>query len=109
MPDMARVLDGLDRAAGEWLEKLVAAHHRRRLTRLGWAQALSPTGAGLWADGDLRETMQPVTPCATCAFGAAARNCSIAPQLVGLNVREGDPPQLLQGPHAGYFPRDQRE
>ena len=53
MPDMARVLDGLDRAAGDWLERLVAAHHRRRLTRLGWAQALSPTGAGLWAEGDL--------------------------------------------------------
>jgi len=29
--------------------------------------------------------------------------------LVGLEVREGDPPQLLQGPHAGYFLRDQRE
>jgi hypothetical protein len=24
--------------------------------------------------------------------------------LVGLGVREGDPPQLLQRPHAGYFP-----
>jgi hypothetical protein len=49
---MGTVLDGVDRVAGQWLERLVASHHRRRLTRLGWAQALAPTGARLWAGGD---------------------------------------------------------
>ena len=52
VPGMGTVLDGVDRVAGQWLERLVAAHHRRRLTRLGWAQALAPTGVRLWAGGD---------------------------------------------------------
>lgn len=50
---MGTVLDRLDRAAGDRLERLVAAHHRRRLRRLGWADALSPAGPQLWAAEDL--------------------------------------------------------
>jgi hypothetical protein len=44
--DLATVLAGLDRVAGERLERLIAAHHRRWLSRLGWAQALAPIGDG---------------------------------------------------------------
>lgn len=47
------MLDGLDRAVGDRLEQWVTRHHRRRLRRLGWSQALAPTGARWWADGDL--------------------------------------------------------
>jgi phosphatidylserine/phosphatidylglycerophosphate/cardiolipin synthase-like enzyme len=42
-----------DRLAGQGLEGVVAAHHRRRLRRLGQAGALVPPGDGrLWAGGD---------------------------------------------------------
>jgi phosphatidylserine/phosphatidylglycerophosphate/cardiolipin synthase-like enzyme len=41
----------VDRHLGDGLERQVAAHHRRRLHRLGWDHALSP-GPGLWAAAD---------------------------------------------------------
>ena len=41
----------VDRTLGDGLERQVAAHHRRRLRRLGWEHALSP-GPGLWAAAD---------------------------------------------------------
>ncbi len=47
------MLDALDRVVGDRLEQWVTRHHRRRLRRLGWSQALSPTGAQWWAAGDL--------------------------------------------------------
>jgi phosphatidylserine/phosphatidylglycerophosphate/cardiolipin synthase-like enzyme len=40
----------VDRTLGDALERQVAAHHRRRLHRLGWERALSG-GSSLWADG----------------------------------------------------------
>jgi phosphatidylserine/phosphatidylglycerophosphate/cardiolipin synthase-like enzyme len=47
------MLDSLDRAVGDRLERWVTRHHQRRLRRLGWAQALAPTGPRWWAEGDL--------------------------------------------------------
>ena len=36
------VLDGADRRLGDRVDRLVCAHHARRLRRLGWSDALSP-------------------------------------------------------------------
>src|SRR4051794_31376916 len=41
-----------DRAVGNAVERLVRAHHRRRLCRLGWERALDPAGPDLWACGE---------------------------------------------------------
>jgi phosphatidylserine/phosphatidylglycerophosphate/cardiolipin synthase-like enzyme len=46
------VLLSLDKALGDAAEWLVRTHHARRLRRVGWARALEPPEAGLWADGD---------------------------------------------------------
>jgi phosphatidylserine/phosphatidylglycerophosphate/cardiolipin synthase-like enzyme len=40
MPNRADLLDSVDTRLGDWLDLVVCAHHRRRLTRLGWAGAL---------------------------------------------------------------------
>jgi phosphatidylserine/phosphatidylglycerophosphate/cardiolipin synthase-like enzyme len=45
-------LDRLDAAVGTGLERVVASHHRRRLTRLGWQRALEPPDGELWCAGD---------------------------------------------------------
>ncbi len=45
-----RAADRLDDALGDDLERQVAAHHSRRLARLGWSEALAP-GPGRWAAG----------------------------------------------------------
>lgn len=45
-------LERIDAAVGERLERGMRAHHRRRLSRLGWEGALNPSGAGLWAAGE---------------------------------------------------------
>ena len=45
-------IDRLDDAIGGGIERLVLAHHRRRLTRNGWAHAYAPPGDGLWCAGD---------------------------------------------------------
>ena len=50
-------LDGIDAKAGDGLEAVLRNHHRRRLDRLGWAEALSPgEKADWWA------TRAPVRP-----------------------------------------------
>jgi phosphatidylserine/phosphatidylglycerophosphate/cardiolipin synthase-like enzyme len=41
-----------DAAAGDALEAVVRAKHRRRLHKLGWERALEPPDNGLWASGD---------------------------------------------------------
>jgi len=49
------VLAHADDALGEGLERLVRLHHRRRLRRLGHADALAPNAGGeLWVAGDPR-------------------------------------------------------
>jgi phosphatidylserine/phosphatidylglycerophosphate/cardiolipin synthase-like enzyme len=45
-------LDRIDNAIGTGLERAVASHHRRRLTRRGWRHALDPPRDGLWCAGD---------------------------------------------------------
>src|SRR6267142_258967 len=40
-----------DAAVGDRVDALVAAHHRRRLDRVGWARAFEPASS-LWADGE---------------------------------------------------------
>jgi phosphatidylserine/phosphatidylglycerophosphate/cardiolipin synthase-like enzyme len=46
-------IDRLDDAVGTGLERLVRAHHRRRLRRHGWARAYDPPADGsLWCVGD---------------------------------------------------------
>jgi phosphatidylserine/phosphatidylglycerophosphate/cardiolipin synthase-like enzyme len=45
------LLERVDGALGDGLEKLVVAHHRRRLRRQGWLNALD-AGPGGWAAGD---------------------------------------------------------
>ena len=49
---MANSLEHLDAAVGDGVERAVAAHHRRRLRRIGWDHALDPDGDSLWASGD---------------------------------------------------------
>jgi phosphatidylserine/phosphatidylglycerophosphate/cardiolipin synthase-like enzyme len=46
------VLLQVDKAIGNATERLVRAHHARRLRRRGWQRALDPSGEGLWAEGD---------------------------------------------------------
>ena len=43
--------DRLDDAIGGGVERLVVAHHRRRLSRHGWAHAYEPPDDGLWCAG----------------------------------------------------------
>jgi phosphatidylserine/phosphatidylglycerophosphate/cardiolipin synthase-like enzyme len=45
-------IDTLDDAVGSGLERLVVAHHRRRLKRHGWERAYDPADDGLWCAGD---------------------------------------------------------
>jgi len=46
------VLTRLDIGLGDAIERLTRAHHRRRLSRLGWAKALDPPTDGLWCAGN---------------------------------------------------------
>jgi phosphatidylserine/phosphatidylglycerophosphate/cardiolipin synthase-like enzyme len=46
------VLAWIDRGLGDAVEALTRAHHRRRLTRVGWSRALDPAGSGLWCSGE---------------------------------------------------------
>ncbi len=41
----------VDRGIGRSLERAVSAHHRRRLSNVGWARALDPP-PGSWAAGE---------------------------------------------------------
>src|SRR5205814_433666 len=43
------VIDRMDAALGDGLERAIAAHHRRRLRRRGRLMALEPADDGLWA------------------------------------------------------------
>ena len=45
-------IDRLDDAIGEGIERLVNAHHHRRLRRHGWAHAFDPPRDGVWCAGD---------------------------------------------------------
>jgi phosphatidylserine/phosphatidylglycerophosphate/cardiolipin synthase-like enzyme len=45
-------IDLLDDAIGAGIERLVVAHHRRRLRRHGWSRASEPPADGLWCAGD---------------------------------------------------------
>ena len=46
------MLLSVDKAIGNVAERLVRAHHGRRLRRLGWGRALEPRGDALWAAGE---------------------------------------------------------
>ncbi len=47
------MLERLDHAVGDRLERAVRSHHRRRLEKLGRPRVLEPpTGFGLWAEGE---------------------------------------------------------
>ena len=48
---MTSPIDQVDGALGHVLERLTVSHHRRRLRRVGWEEAMV-AGPGLWADGD---------------------------------------------------------
>jgi phosphatidylserine/phosphatidylglycerophosphate/cardiolipin synthase-like enzyme len=48
---LARI-DRLDDSIGAGVERLVVAHHRRRLKRRGWQIAYDPPSDGLWCAGD---------------------------------------------------------
>jgi phosphatidylserine/phosphatidylglycerophosphate/cardiolipin synthase-like enzyme len=45
-------IERLDDAVGAGVERLVVAHHRRRLRRHGWQQAFDPPPDGLWCSED---------------------------------------------------------
>ena len=49
-PRSAGLAERIDRQLGETVSRTVAAHHRRRLRRFGWDDALAATGGG-WARG----------------------------------------------------------
>jgi phosphatidylserine/phosphatidylglycerophosphate/cardiolipin synthase-like enzyme len=42
----------LDIGLGDAIERLTRAHHRRRLSRIGWTRALDPPADGLWSAGE---------------------------------------------------------
>ncbi len=48
---MTRPIEQVDGALGQALEYLTVTHHRRRLRRVGWENAMVAR-PGLWADGD---------------------------------------------------------
>jgi phosphatidylserine/phosphatidylglycerophosphate/cardiolipin synthase-like enzyme len=48
---LARI-DRLDDAVGVGIERLVVAHHRRRLSRHGWQRAYAPADDSLWCAGE---------------------------------------------------------
>jgi len=55
MPLLPDTIARVDRLVGQGLERAVRDHHRRRLARLGHAQAIDPDPSrppGLWAAGD---------------------------------------------------------
>jgi phosphatidylserine/phosphatidylglycerophosphate/cardiolipin synthase-like enzyme len=69
------LLDRADRLAGQSLEGVVAAHHRRRLRRLGQAGALDPPDDGrLWAEGD-------TPPRAGCAIDVLVDGADALPAI----------------------------
>jgi phosphatidylserine/phosphatidylglycerophosphate/cardiolipin synthase-like enzyme len=45
-------IDRFDDSVGAGVERLVIAHHRRRLKRRGWQHAYDPPDDGLWCAGD---------------------------------------------------------
>jgi phosphatidylserine/phosphatidylglycerophosphate/cardiolipin synthase-like enzyme len=45
-------IDRIDDAVGTGIERLVVAHHRRRLKRHGWQHAYDPPNDGLWCAGE---------------------------------------------------------
>ncbi len=47
-----RAVERLDKEVGDTVERLTRAHHRRRLSNLGWEHALDPPRDGLWCAGD---------------------------------------------------------
>jgi len=49
MSDLVARVDG---AIGRAVEGTTTRHHRRRLSRVGWAGAYDPAGAGILAGGD---------------------------------------------------------
>src|SRR6478736_3459543 len=49
-PRSAGLAERIDRQLGQTVSRTVAAHHRRRLRRFGWDDALAATGGG-WARG----------------------------------------------------------
>ena len=50
---MSNVLvDRLDSLVGDGIEAAVKFKHRRRLERLGWGHVFSPTGPGVFAQGE---------------------------------------------------------
>ena len=53
---VGRLLGAADRWLGDQITNRVINHHRRRLRRIGWEQALDPPAGG-WADGE-----SPVRP-----------------------------------------------
>jgi phosphatidylserine/phosphatidylglycerophosphate/cardiolipin synthase-like enzyme len=63
MDRMGSVLDSADQRLGDWLDHAVCAHHRRRLGRLGWADALTtrrsstPAPSGSPAEGNAVEVL----------------------------------------------------
>src|SRR5919204_2420992 len=46
------MLDRVDRAIGRGIERVVRGHHRRRLRRAGWEQALDPPRSGAFCAGE---------------------------------------------------------
>jgi phosphatidylserine/phosphatidylglycerophosphate/cardiolipin synthase-like enzyme len=51
MHQVGDALDFVDGLVGQAVERGMAAHHRRRLLRLGWSRALNPTTTDLWVPG----------------------------------------------------------
>src|SRR5690348_2651172 len=45
------LVDGVDERLGNGLERVLCAHHARRLRRLGWAGVLEERGGGWFTEG----------------------------------------------------------
>ena len=45
-------IDWIDRRVGQAAERAICSHHRRRLRKVSWEQALDPGGPGRWAAGE---------------------------------------------------------
>ena len=46
------MIDRIDRTIGAGIERAVRGHHRRRLRRVGWEQALAPARNGPFCAGE---------------------------------------------------------
>jgi phosphatidylserine/phosphatidylglycerophosphate/cardiolipin synthase-like enzyme len=90
---MASPFARLDKIAGDAVESVVAAHHRRRLRRLGWAAALEPAGEALWTAGE-------PAPRSRCSLEVLVDGSEALPRIAA-DLERAESSVLVAGWHFG--------